>query len=666
MENNNLRKCIERAVDELPSDLKDVLSFRYGLVDGPKQSTREVAKKLNARGSEIARMEMKGLRMLRRPSLCVPFLKILDEMDSLIWHQIAEKISEAGSLIRKNENLDMVMETLPGEISLAIKCRYSNLSAFVASNSFEVENTWFRSKYFHKIVRDKVQALNEIWHEKTDPFFVAHLTAELAVDVPFLSFILALSPRVSGFYGGYAAERPVSSSALRAIRMHLLLVYHYTGGPGALDQIVKDYNTFYHDDHLTGHLAESIMRTRPHLFLETGGQGWSALGSIREHMPYAEVDDVEPDSSEAVHSDKWGEKPVFVYERPWSETTASQIIREILEQSDFRWRKSIFEGFVERTDGRYDYKSAMPALTIHEDILEAAPRVYGLRKVCNNIDPVNTWSEILLTSGACKSFLLERYAGEPLNGYPLWTPTMEQNWCVWAEKNSELKLGTNYGRDSDRAFNRKLFQSLLFVSEPDLWPVPDVVKTQWRFKKQALGKYHFTKPVPDPLWGRIPSLQDLFSVAMMSEQIEYANWIRISYVLALGPHSPNGVGAMVLLIALEIILPAENWQRRHEIGPQRDSLLSVMTKEIRKKGFVHWMDETGVHVRDQLRKNINSVQLGWVSADWIREFLDILEGNGNSEQAINKPPPQSTTKTSNQNASAREDRMEPPEQLTLF
>ena len=666
MEKNNLREHIKRAVDELPSDLKAVLFFRYGLVDGRKQSIGEAAKNLNAKTSQVAAIELKAIRCLRKPALCAPFFKILDEMDPLIWHEIAEEISDAGSLIRKNENFDMAMEALPGEISLAIKCRYSNLVACIASNSFEVENTWFRSKYSHETVKDKVRKLNEIRREKTSPFFVAHLTAELEVDVSFLRFILALSPQVWGFYGGYVAERPLPSPALRAIRMHLSLLYQYTEATVGPDQIVKGYNTLYHDDQLTGHLADTIMRSRPRLFLEADDQGWSALGSIREHMSYAEVDDVESDNLDAVHADEKRKKTPFVYERPWSETTASQIIQEILEQSDFCRRKSILKGLVERTNGRYDHGSALPVLSSHEDIQEVAPGVYGLREVCKNIDPLNTWSEILLTRRACKSFMLERYAGEPLNGYPLWTSAMEQQWCLWAEKNSELNFGMGFGGDSDRAFSRKLYQSLLFVSEPDHWPVSDVIKTQWRFKKQALSTYHFVKPVPDHLWGRVPSLQDLFSVAMASEQIDYTNWIRISYALALGRHSLNGVGAMVLLIALEMILPAENWQRRHEMGPQKDSLLSIMIKEIRKKGFVHWMDETGAYVKDRLRKSINRVQLGWVSADWIREFLDVLEGTGNPEQAIGKSPSQTTTKTSIQNDSARENRMESPEQLTLF
>ena len=160
------------------------------------------------------------------------------------------------------------------------------------------------------------------------------------MDVPFLRFLLALSPWVAGFYGGYTAERPISSPALRAIRLHRLFLYRYAGMIVTPDQIVNDYNAVYHDDRLNIRMAETTMRTRPHLFVEAGEQVWSALGSVREYAPYAEVDDVITET-EVVHKETDGTKPLFVYERPWSETTAADIVLEILQLNDFSRRQSI-------------------------------------------------------------------------------------------------------------------------------------------------------------------------------------------------------------------------------------------------------------------------------------------------------------------------------------
>ena len=125
------------------------------------------------------------------------------------------------------------------------------------------------------------------------------------------------------------------------------------------------------------------------------------------------------------------------------------------------------------------------------------PKCTHSAELAEGIDPVNTWSEILLTRRICKSFMLERYAGEPLNAYPLWTPAMEQHWCLWAEGNSELNLGIGFGGASDKAYNRKLYQSLLFVSEPDLWPASDAVKTRWRFKNRPFQYTISQDPCPN-------------------------------------------------------------------------------------------------------------------------------------------------------------------------
>ena len=640
MEKSDLRHLLRRAVDTLPVDLSTVLILRYGLGNGGRQSIGKISKQLKIKGSGVARMETKAIRNLRKPDLCRPLFQALDAMDLFIWHEIAEEISDAGSLMRKSESYDMAMRRLPGEISLAIKCRYGGLGKWLECNAAEAEDNWFRSKHPPETVKEKVQQLAVIWNQNRSPLLVNRLLSKLRVDVAFLRFLLSLSPWTAGFYGGYAAARPISSPELRAIRLHLLFLHKYPESPLPLDQIAENYNALYHDDQLNAHLAENIMRSRPHLFLETRARTWSGLGSAGEHAPFAKTDDVVPDDT-GVRSEAKKEKPPFVYERPWSETTTSDIVREILEEKGLCQRQGIIREFLNRTDGRYQAVNAEVDLALNKDVVEAAPRVYGLRKDCGGIRPMDSWTDVLLTRSACKIFVIARYAGEPLSSFPLWTPAMEQQWCFWAEGNSELNLGIGFGGDSDRAFNRKLFQSLLFVSEPEHWPASDSVKTQWLFKKQGLSEYRHARPVPQPIWRRIPSLQDLFSVAVTSKRIGYANWITTSHALMLGRHSPYAAGALGLLIALEIILPADNWQQKHEIGPRMDSALSVMEKEIKKKGFVHWMDETGIHFKDRLRESIKRIDLGWVSADWIREFLDILEGTKPSkpaEQNLNTVP----------------------------
>ena len=248
----NMRALMNRAIDKLPSDLKTVLVLRYGLGDSGKQSIRNISKQRNAKTFQVAQLETKAIRWLRKPALCVPFLEVLDEMDSFIWRAISEEISEAGSLIRISVSYDMVMEALPGEISLAIMCRYGSLLRWIERNAAKAENAWFRSTYPHETVSVRVRQLVRFWNINGSPLLVSRLVDELQVDVVFLRFILALSPIVVGFYGGYAAERPITSPVLRAIRLHRLLLYQYADIPVHQDQIATDYNAFYYDDQING------------------------------------------------------------------------------------------------------------------------------------------------------------------------------------------------------------------------------------------------------------------------------------------------------------------------------------------------------------------------------------------------------------------------------
>ena len=157
------------------------------------------------------------------------------------------------------------------------------------------------------------------------------------------------------------------------------------------------------------------------------------------------------------------------------------------------------------------------------------------------------------------------------------------------------------------------------------WPVSDSEKKMWDLKKQCNALFHFKFDLINPVWKKIPSMQELFAVALSAKRIGYMNWIWASRTLALGDNSPRAAGALILLIGLEIISPADHWQKRHNIGQGIDAALIKMENEIKKKGFIHWLDETGVVFKNQLGDS-KKRDLGWVAADHIKQFLEIMDG----------------------------------------
>jgi len=81
-------------------------------------------------------------------------------------------------------------------------------------------------------------------------------------------FVMALSAFDMGICRGYVALRPLSSYALRAIRIHLLHLYKYTCAPVNLKTITDDYRSIYSDDELTSDVASDIMRSKARIFLD--------------------------------------------------------------------------------------------------------------------------------------------------------------------------------------------------------------------------------------------------------------------------------------------------------------------------------------------------------------------------------------------------------------
>lgn len=633
----NPRMLLNKALEALPGDVRQVLSLYYGLQDGQRSSFGGIAKALHIPLSRIVRMERQGTRKLRRPDLCVPLFDALDEMDSFIWSQISIKISDAGSLLPKVSSYDQALNGLQGEVSLLIRCRYETLSNWLQWNASETDSFWFRSPYKPQAVQDGVSRLCDIWPRHTPPIPLSILARQLDADEPLVRFLLALSPLKGGLYGGYAASRPISSSILRAIRLHRFFLYQWHGMPMPLSQIARDYNALYQDDQLNERMAQETMRLCPHLFLESDTNAWCGVGSIEDHVPYVEADDVVGESGGAEPAAHRKMPPHF-YERPWSETTVLSILRDILEEKGIYPRVQIRKTFVARTHGRFKAVSTDIFLSYYHEFEEMAPQVFGLRQGEVSVDPLTTWTELLLTKRYCKFFVEQRYAGEPMNAYPLWTPAMEEHWCYWAEKDSKQNEMLPLSRDFQGAFASELFESLLYIAEPTNWPAPENVKKEWALKKQTLSRYHFARPLPVPFWKRWVTLQDLFSATLASKRAGYANWVRISAALRPGPDISHSARVLALLVALQIVLPSEHWQEPHAAGPQMDAAMLLMEAGIRKKGFVHWLDETGRYFKDRLMEKGDWTNLGWVHGHFIQQFLEMYESRKPSKQLSCSPP----------------------------
>lgn len=619
-----LTRQISKMVSYLPENLANLLGLRYGLGRENCRSPDEIAKLTGFSADRAAALENTAIRKMRRPKTVKALIPILDRLNDEIWAAISDRVNDSASIIFQSD-CQSVDEKLPGEVLLAIRIMCGDIRAWISSHASESETAWFRIGDSEDFITNAFAQMKEIDRETFFPAPVGFVLDRFELNADALDLLMILDNNRLNICREYVAIRPIDSPGLRAIRVHLYLACLHPGKSVDFGQIVKDYNEQYKDDEINAEILEIMVKTKINLFRRSGS-GCLARGETGDIEPHGR-----PDENACNH----------IFERPWDETNAKFVVRDVLETKGILHRKDIVELCGERTSGHIarsygDIPAVSAALRNDPEILEFAPSVYGLRRETG--DPEKTEGNLLLTRRDCAKYVIFRHAGEPVNTYPLWTEAMELKWLEWMEK--KMTGIKNYGSKSyynKRKQYQNLFESLLYVSDPDKWSVSRDEKIIWNFRKNCLGTYRHHSPVPDAVWKNLPSLQDIFTVCELTRQFGYANHIRINQALAKNPiTNPAAAPVLCILILLEVVLPAENWQKKHKAGPLADERTESMVCEIRKKGFLHWEDDIGRSVRREIQNMGKKTNCGWIDGNVIRHLSDALFGKSSAAAGI--PP----------------------------
>jgi len=611
MDNLSVYQHISKALRSFDEKQRKVLIYLYGLKGGKRHSLEEISNRLNASPGKILSVEKQALRRLRHPRLCKPLAQMLEKRETEIW----SALSGSGSLVYKNQLSIQASEQLPGELLVAIKCIYGTLEGWLSENSCETANAWFRSKYPYKEVLKVLDKLEEMYDVASFPIPIGILAQTLQIDTQLLELAVNLLTNHFGIYKGYVARVPIAARTLRAVRFHLILSHYYSNDYVPMRQLIKDYKQIYSDDDLTFIDAEIAMHARPHLFLRLGELGWSGVGTeIVQGSCF--------DSGDGLAlSDSDRDKKKYFFKRPRSGVPTIEIIRECLASRGACRISEINRYVMEKTNARLSPAGVGPILAQKGDFIRLAPGVYGLPDQYSHVDPVTATSDLLLRKKDCSLYIIARYAGEPLNSYPLWTPAMEWKWCSWAE---ELSIRKRY--------ESKWFHSLLFIAEPRLWPSPDSEQVLWEFKKQAVGYYQFNEDLRQPIWRKIPTLRDVFTVAVCARCFRAMNWFKINRIFGQFLTDQNAAPVLALLIALDVIEPSDHWQKPHNIGPNVDDIVSMLSNDLHRKGSIQWNDEIGLALRNHLRAVSRREDLGWVDAGELEILIGTLDNAQVSRQ----------------------------------
>jgi len=597
----SLNNSLSVAINSLDKNLRDILIFRYGIGGKRRFSSEETADSLNISIKKVSILEKKAIRKLRKPLVLKQVVKDLESIHSLIWTTLSEAVSSAGEIVYKSESLEQAFDKLQGEILLGIKCQYEIPNVWLSENAHELPFAWFRSKYPEKIVSAAVNETNNILKRISLPVTIQFLLKTLNIDDELMKLVISLVDPNLKFYREYTAKRPLTTIPLRTIRIHLILLHKYFSNQTQCHQIIKDYNSIYTDDHLVPETAEKVMIANPHLFCGSKDKGWKCIEQ----------------ATNVLTQEIANEKPCYFFERPWSETTATDIVKEILEEKKICHLFDISKAFMERAGHRYVLINVNTALRKENDFKVMAPRVYALYDCNCKPENLNELYKVLLNNRDCYNYIIERYAGAPMNTYPLWTPYMERMWCIWAQKHG----------------NYKTYQSLLYIANPSLWATNEDLE-KWNEEKKWNGYYYFESELSYPVWATIPLLQDLFTIVTDAKLKGYINWKNANRSINQLPAYHKSASILFILIVLEVIIPAEHWQKPHYFGPKLDDFISGLIDEIRKKGFVHWEDNAGLYLKRLICDKKIKKNMGWVTVNDYKKLVSIL-----NKESVNRQDP---------------------------
>ncbi len=104
----------------------------------------------------------------------------------------------------------------------------------------------------------------------------------------------------------------------------------------------------------------------------------------------------------------------------------------------------------------------------------------------------------------------------------------------------------------------------------------------------------------------------------------YINWKNANRSINVLSNRNKSASILFILIVLEVIIPAEHWQKLHYFGPRLDDFISRLIDEIRKKGFVHWEDNAGLYLKRLICDKKIKKDMGWVTVNDYKKLVKIL------------------------------------------
>ena len=637
--NRTHRLSREPFLAAMPEPLGEILIRTYGLFDADKQPLEALAEKLALSLDEAEKLRIKGIRKLRDPHLGFLSPWTLEALNEELW----QRLSDPNHLYVMRKNIDQrAMECLDGELALELAKRYGNPGDCLSRIAITTDKSWARPGCSLDEIKDAIVLLRGLKERYGLPRPFNTLVTLSGKASELLATAVVLSTHFVhgsqyGFHAGYVIDAPAGAHSIRIVRLHRLMSRYWPHEPVPTRQLINLYREYHGDDELDSSTVFVAMRSVPFLFLKTSRHHWLCL------HPEANVEDAPRETDLEFGS--------IFFKTGLDEVSARATVESILREEAPITHKKLANMLVLRSNGQYNSGHLGNIYNNDCGIVHLAPNILGLEEMVAELCAQEQPIEKLLNKQDCMCFIEARAAGEPRDLYPLWNSAMEYRWCCWAE---------------DR-LSARAFEALLFVSEPEQWPVGKPERERWSDKKRDLGRYRPSRKRAYSLDKATPSLKHLFRIAVDAKAKGDISWVRVNWITRRRLTVPSrACTLMALLVVLDVLDQVEHWCLRHPVGARIEPFIDRLHRELYLTGSLQWNSSVGREILETLRKAETQTDLELIAPHQIRSLvLGVEQEIESTAGEANHPPPPMDTEASDQETSMDNSGAQ-AEQLMLF
>jgi len=580
-------------LDELTKKEADIISLRYGLNNKGKETLEEIGIQFGVTRERIRQLESKAMKKLSLKCYKNQIKHLLNINREKIYKTLSDKYG-----IINNKNLQpLVREKLSGEHLLIIDIHSGNIEDWLNSIAIKIFDSWYLGPYSKEKIESCFEIVNRQLKKIASPSLVRTIKNQIKEDEHLIDICLSINAQYQ-VLDQIVFKKHVGRRKRRQAHLFTLLY----DNSQTLGRLTATHNSRYQQERCSYRDTHIVISDAPHLFVSLGDEGWTTVGYLNE----TDLANVKSPSKTIELSDEDFLEDDLPEKDPHNLVTfVSQLLRET-GPIHFVELRNIY---LERSNNKYSPSSLGPILICNDGFVRLAPGVYGLTDNGGRINPFFMNTDILMQNTDCYHYVVSRWAGEAIDSFPLWSYELEYKWCRWAQVNA----------------NEELFSSLLEVCSPTMWQnCQEEEKTYWSNLKIKRGAYRFDGISRHCLHDKLPSLRDLYRILTSIKNKSDLNWIRINRILGKRIDDNHSASFLAILIALDILSPAQTWQISHLIKNHDVVLKNKLGKELTLQGVLLWNSPLGQELIVKLQEAVDLKNMGWVDLEELKQLTSRL------------------------------------------